>query len=100
MRLVDLDEIIRNEAAEFEETQEDLKNRGGEELTMHMNETIHKSLQRFFERQPIIDADLVSRKKVIESLKNEYNRKHTDDGLKLAWIEKAVNDVKAYTEVR
>ena len=37
--------------------------------------------------------DLVSRKEIIDSLVNEYNRKRTNDGLKLAWIEKAVNVV-------
>lgn len=37
--------------------------------------------------------DTVSRAAVMESLTKEYNRRRTGDGLKLAWIEKAVNDV-------
>ena len=37
--------------------------------------------------------DTVSRAAVMESLTREYNRRRTGDGLKLAWIEKAVNDV-------
>ena len=37
--------------------------------------------------------DLVERDAVKRSLTNEYNRKRTGDGLRLAWIEKAVNDV-------
>ena len=38
-------------------------------------------------------SDLISRSEALESLKKEYNRRHTGDGLKLAWIEKAINDV-------
>ena len=39
-------------------------------------------------------SELVERQAVMESLKKEYNRKHTaGGGLKLAWIEKAVNEV-------
>lgn len=38
--------------------------------------------------------DLVYRDEIMNSLVKEYNRKRTNDGLKLAWIEKAVNDVK------
>ena len=38
--------------------------------------------------------DLVYRDEIMDSLVKEYNRKRTNDGLKLAWIEKAVNDVK------
>ena len=37
--------------------------------------------------------DTVSRAAVMESLTKEYNRRRTGDGLKLAWIEKAVNEV-------
>lgn len=46
-------------------------------------------------------SDLISRQAVIESLKNEYNRKASESGwdrsfgLKLAWIEKAVDGVPA-----
>lgn len=39
--------------------------------------------------------DTVSRAAVMQSLTKEYNRRRTGDGLKLAWIEKAVNDVPA-----
>lgn len=39
--------------------------------------------------------DLVYRDEIMDSLVKEYNRKRTNDGLKLAWIEKAVNDVKS-----
>ena len=39
--------------------------------------------------------DTVSRAAVMQSLTAEYNRRRTGDGLKLAWIEKAVNDVPA-----
>ena len=53
-----------------------------------------------FERQSAIDADLVSRAEVKQSLVSEYNRRHTKDGLKLAWIEKAVNDVPNYGKER
>ena len=38
--------------------------------------------------------DLVYRDEIMDSLVKEYNRKRTNDGLKLAGIEKAVNDVK------
>ena len=38
--------------------------------------------------------DLVYRDEIMDSLVKEYNRKRTNDGLKLAWIEKAVNDVE------
>lgn len=34
--------------------------------------------------------DTVSRAAVMQSLTREYNRRRTGDGLKLAWIEKAV----------
>ena len=42
------------------------------------------------------DNDLVRRKDVMDSLVKEYNRRYSlgeRNGLKLAWIEKAVNDV-------
>ena len=39
--------------------------------------------------------DTVSRAAVMQSLTKEYNRRRTGDGLKLAWIEKAVNEVPA-----
>lgn len=39
--------------------------------------------------------DTVSRAAVMESLTKEYNRRLPADGLKLAWIEKAVNEVPA-----
>ena len=35
---------------------------------------------------------LVSKKELMASMKEEYNRKACGTGLKLAWIEKAVND--------
>ena len=35
----------------------------------------------------------LNRAAVMQSLTREYNRRRTGDGLKLAWIEKAVNDV-------
>ncbi len=35
--------------------------------------------------------ELVSRRAVIKSVTREYNRRRTGDGLKLAWIEKAIN---------
>ena len=38
-------------------------------------------------------ADYIDRQAVIDSVKKEYNRRRTGDGLKLAWIEKAINDV-------
>ena len=41
------------------------------------------------------DNDLVRRKDVMDSIVREYNRSRTGDGLKLAWIEKAVNEVPA-----
>ena len=42
------------------------------------------------------DNDLVSRKDVMDSLVKEYNRRYSlgeHSGLRLAWIEKAVNEV-------
>jgi len=36
--------------------------------------------------------DLVVRSEVMRSLTDEYNRRYKEGGLKLAWIEKAVND--------
>lgn len=44
------------------------------------------------------DNDIVRRKDVMDSLVKEYNRRYSlgeRNGLKLAWIEKAVNDVTA-----
>lgn len=38
--------------------------------------------------------EIISRSEVMKSITAEYNRKATGDGLKLAWIEKAVNSVK------
>lgn len=38
-------------------------------------------------------SDLVSREEVIKSITAEYNRRRTGDGLRLAWIEKAINAV-------
>lgn len=37
--------------------------------------------------------ELISRQAVMESITKEYNLRRTGEGLKLAWIEKAVNDV-------
>ena len=39
--------------------------------------------------------DIVSRREVMASLVAEYNRRYSEGGLKLAWIEKAVNDTPA-----
>lgn len=39
--------------------------------------------------------DIVSRSAVMASLVAEYNRRYSEGGLKLAWIEKAVNDTPA-----
>jgi len=39
-----------------------------------------------------MNDELITRTAVMESLKAEYNRRGTGDGLKLAWIEKAVSD--------
>ena len=39
-----------------------------------------------------MNDELITRTAVMESLTAEYNRKGTGDGLKLAWIEKAVSD--------
>ena len=36
--------------------------------------------------------DLIYRQEAMNSLTREYNRRYTGDGLKLAWIEKAVNE--------
>ena len=38
-------------------------------------------------------TDLINRKDALEALKNEYNCRREGDGLKLAWIEKALNEV-------
>lgn len=40
-------------------------------------------------------SELVDRAKVMESLTKEYNIRWDERGLKLAWIEKAVNEVPA-----
>lgn len=40
-------------------------------------------------------SELVDRAKVMESLTREYNIRWDEHGLKLAWIEKAVNEVPA-----
>lgn len=39
--------------------------------------------------------DIVSRREVMASLVAEYNRSYSEGGLKLAWIEKSVNDTPA-----
>lgn len=39
--------------------------------------------------------DIVSRREIMKSLVTEYNRRYSEGGLKLAWIEKAVNDTPA-----
>lgn len=42
-----------------------------------------------------MNDDLISRKRVMEEIVKEYNRKATKgNGLQLAWIEKAVNSVE------
>jgi hypothetical protein len=51
-------------------------------------------------RRNTMKDDTVSRAAVMQSLTKEYNRRRTGDGLKLAWIEKAVNEVPAVTEAR
>ena len=43
--------------------------------------------------------DLVSRLDVMKALEKEYARKGTGDGLKLAWIEKAVNTPEGWIPV-
>ena len=40
-------------------------------------------------------GDTISRKAVMESLTREYNRRFKEEGLKPAWIEKAVNEAPA-----
>ncbi|MBP3900131.1 MAG: hypothetical protein J6D53_01545 [Blautia sp.] len=35
--------------------------------------------------------ELISRQEAIKAVTREYNRRRTGDGLKLAWIEKAIN---------
>lgn len=42
---------------------------------------------------PQVCDDCVSREAVMDAITAEYNRKSTGDGLRLAWIEKAVNSV-------
>lgn len=42
-----------------------------------------------------MNDDTISRKAVMESLTKEYNRRFQEGGLKLAWIEKAVNETPA-----
>lgn len=37
--------------------------------------------------------DLIDRQAAMESLTREYNRKGSGEGLRLAWIEKAINEV-------
>lgn len=39
--------------------------------------------------------ELISRQAAIKSVTQEYNRRRTGDGLKLAWIEKAINETPA-----
>ena len=39
--------------------------------------------------------DIVSREAVMQALIDEYNKRFQEQGLKLAWIEKAVNSVKS-----
>lgn len=39
--------------------------------------------------------ELITRRAVMESLTKEYNRRRTNDGLRLAWIEGAVDDTPA-----
>lgn len=39
--------------------------------------------------------DLIDRRATMESLTREYNRKRTGEGLRLAWIEKAINEVSS-----
>lgn len=41
------------------------------------------------------NSDLISRQAAIKSVTQEYNRRRTGDGLKLAWIEKAINETPA-----
>ena len=42
---------------------------------------------------PQVCDDCVSREAVMDAITAEYNRKSTGDGLRIAWIEKAVNSV-------
>ena len=41
----------------------------------------------------MVKNDLISRRTVMDSLTHEYNTRRQDGGLKLAWIELAVNRV-------
>lgn len=41
-----------------------------------------------------MEKRLIEASAVMESLTKEYNQRRTGDGLKLAWIEKAVNDTQ------
>lgn len=42
-----------------------------------------------------MNRDIISRKAVMQSITKEYNRKRTGDGLRLARIEKGVDDTPA-----
>lgn len=39
---------------------------------------------------------MINREEAMKALTEEYNRKATGDGLKLAWIEKAINSVPGW----
>lgn len=44
-------------------------------------------------------AEYIDRKTVMKAITKEYNRKSSNDGLKLAWIEKAVNSVSSWIPI-
>lgn len=50
------------------------------------------------EKTTITDTDLISRSEAIKHITAEYNRRLPVDGLKLAYIEKALNEVEGVTK--
>lgn len=51
------------------------------------------------EEESMNGAEYIGRQEVMKAIAEEYNRKGTNDGLKLAWIEKAVNSVPAWIPI-
>lgn len=51
------------------------------------------------EEESMNRAEYICKDEVMKAITEEYNRKGTNDGLKLAWIEKAVNSVPAWIPI-
>lgn len=81
MRLIDGDKLLHDieDSLDLKVSEADVV-----EVTLALQKILNQ-----IKDSPEVD-DMVSRKTAMESITKEYNRRHTGDGLRLAWIEKAL----------